>query len=87
MVGPNEVIDLPVSLLSRLKSPTLADLARKRKVRTNPPKGIKKGKGAVAADPKSVYAADRVKSYPNEYLTQNYNKKLFCNACREPLAL
>ena len=43
----------PVSLLSRLKSPTLADLARKRKVRTNPPKGIKKGQDAVAADPRS----------------------------------
>ena len=28
-----------VSLLFRLKSPTLADLARKRKVRTSPPKG------------------------------------------------
>ena len=32
-------------------------------------------------------AADRVKSYPNEYLTLNYNKKIFCSACREPLAL
>ena len=31
----------PVSLLSQLKSPTLADLARKRKVRTIPSKGIK----------------------------------------------
>ena len=61
-----------VSLLSRLKSPTLADLARKRKVKTNPPKGIKKGKGVVAADPKNVFAADRVKSYPDEYLIVNY---------------
>ena len=76
-----------MSLLSRLNSPTLADLARKRKVRTNPPKGIKKGKGAVAADPKNVSAADRVNSFPNEYLTLNYNKNLFCSACREPLAL
>ena len=32
-------------------------------------------------------AADRVKSYPSEYLTVNNNKKLFCSACREPLAL
>ena len=56
-----------VSLLSRL-----ADLARKRKVKTNPPKGIKKGKGVVAADPKNVFAADRVKSYPDEYLIVNY---------------
>ena len=71
---------MAVSLLSRLKSPTPADLARKRKVRTNPPTGSKKGKGASAADPKNVSAAERVKSYPGECLVVNYNKNLFCHA-------
>ena len=70
----------PVSLLSRLKSPTLVNLAIKWKVRTNPPKGIKKGKGAAAVDPKNVSAADRVNSYPNEYLTpKHYSVVLVVN--------
>ena len=37
-------------------------------VRSNPPKGVKRGKGAVAADPKSVTPTDRVRAYPNEPL-------------------
>lgn len=32
-------------------------------------------------------AAERVKSYPNDCLTVNHKQRLFCNACREPLAL
>ena len=37
------------SLLSKLRTPLPSDLARKRRVRTNPPTGVKRGKGAVAA--------------------------------------
>ena len=56
-------------------------------MRSNPPpKGVKKGKGAVTTDPKSVSAVDRVKSYPDEKLTV-CRSKLFCTACREELAL
>lgn len=76
-----------VSLLSKLRSPPPSDLARKRKVRQNPPppKGVKRGKGTVLADPKNVKPADRVLTYPEECLTVS-NKKLFCSACREELA-
>ena len=42
------------SLINRLKRPTVSDLSRKRKVQTNPPRGTKRGKGAVAAEPSSV---------------------------------
>ena len=45
----------PESILSKLKSPQLSDLSRKRKVATNqPPKGAKKSKGRNIGDPKSV---------------------------------
>lgn len=74
------------SLLSRLRAPLPSDLSRKRKVRSNPPSGVKRGRGTVASDPKSVTPADRVRSYPNESLTVS-NKKLFCDACREELAM
>ena len=40
-----------VSLLDRLKSPTSADLSRKRKTPTNPPKGLKRAKGSIASEP------------------------------------
>jgi hypothetical protein len=45
--------------LDRLKSPKLSDLARKRKIQTNPPKGKRKGTGAVASEPFyfSIYPA------------------------------
>ena len=74
------------SLLSRLRSPPLSELARQRKIRKNPPpKGQRRGKGTVADDPKNVSPIDRVRAYPNEPFTVS-NKKLFCSACREELA-
>lgn len=76
-----------LSLLSRLKSPQPSDLARKRKVKCNPPKGTKKGKGSAASSPKNVSPLDRVKAYPSEHFTVSYNKKLFCSACREEISL
>ena len=50
------------SLLSRLRSPIPSDLARKRRIRQNPPphKGQKRGTGHVVAEPKNVVPADRV---------------------------
>ena len=50
-----------------LRSPTPADLSRKRYLRQNPPpKGVKTGKGKKKGDPKCISACERVKSYPNE---------------------
>ena len=50
-----------VNLLDRLRSPTPADLSRKRKVPANPPKGLKKCSGTVASEPTTVAASSRVK--------------------------
>ena len=76
-----------VSLLQRLRSPTPSDLARKRIVTTNPPIGAKRGKvGHASTGLKVLSAADRVKSYLGESFTVS-NKKLFCEACREEIAL
>ena len=45
--------EVPVAtLLDRLKSPRESDLARKRKIKTNPFKGVKRGKGATSSEPK-----------------------------------
>lgn len=74
------------SLLDRLRSPTLSDLSRKRKVHSNPPKGVKRGKGAVAGEPASVSATDRIKEFPDEQFRISQGK-LFCNACREHVSL
>lgn len=41
-----------VSLLSRLRSPTASDSARKRKVSTNPPLGTKWSKGVPQVIPR-----------------------------------
>ena len=73
------------SLLDRLKSPTVSDLSRKRKVQTNPPRGTKRGKGAVAAEP-SVSPSDRIREFPDEQLSTVLSK-LFCNACRENVSV
>ena len=55
-----------ISLLDRLRSPTPADLFRKRHLRQNPPpKGVKMGKGKEKGNPKRISACERVKSYPN----------------------
>ena len=62
-----------LSLLARLRSPRPSDLARKRQVKSNPPRGGRKGKGAVAGDPRSVSPSDRVKAFPGEHFTvSNY---------------
>lgn len=65
-------VSIALDLLSRLRSPTPSDLARKIKIRQNPPPiGIKRGKGYVVANPKTIVPADHVKAHPDEHL-------LFC---------
>lgn len=71
-----------VSRLGKLRSPPLLELARKRKVWSNPPTGLKRGKGSVVANPKGIAPVDRVQAYPNEPFTVS-NKEFFCTACRE----
>ena len=73
-----------VTLLDKLKSPTSSDLARKRKLASNPPKGMKRSKGIVQHEPQSVSASQRVREFAGENLSV-LSGKLFCNACRETL--
>ena len=49
--GPSasEAVDVP-NLLSRLKCPAPSNLSKKRKLNSNPPKGLKSGKGSVTID-------------------------------------
>ena len=83
----NLVLPLSFHLLDRLRSPTPADLSRKRHLRQNPPpKGVKMGKGKEKADPKRVSACERVKSYPNEEFIVR-SSKLFCRACKGSVRL
>jgi hypothetical protein len=74
------------SLLERLKRPKASELSRKRKIPCNPPKGLKKGKGIVSAEPQKVTASSRVSEFPNQNLSVVLGK-LFCDACREHLSL
>ena len=76
-----------ISLLDRLRSPTPADLSRKRHVRQNHPlKGVKMGKGKEKGDPKRISTCKRVKLYPNEEFIVR-SSKLFCRACKEVFVL
>ena len=80
-----------VSLLNRLKCAERSSLARKRKVKTNPPPvGAKKGQRhtplSYTYTPKSVTPAQRVKDFSDESLTVS-GGRLFCNACREEVCM
>ena len=67
--GPSSSEALDVhNLLSRLKCPAPSDLSRKRKLNSNPPKGLKSSKGSVAAEP-SIPPSTRVKEFPSEHLS------------------
>ena len=74
------------SFLSKLRSPAPSDLSRKRKLSSNPPKGMKKEKGSASSEPSNVSISDRVREFPGEHLCRNLGK-LFCNACREPISV
>ena len=76
IIGSETVTDgkssTQLTLLDRLKSPTLSDLARKRKLASNPanpPKGMKRGKGAVSHEPQSVTHSQRMREFPGENLS------------------
>ena len=63
------------------------DLARKRKLASNPPpKGMKQSKGIVHHEPQSVSASQRVREFAGENLSALLGK-LFCNACWETLSV
>ena len=76
------------SLLDVLHCPAPSDLARKRKVPSNPPKGKKRSTSRANSpyEPKSVSARERVMEFKTEPLTISCGK-LFCSACREPVSL
>ena len=56
-----------VTILDKLKSPTSLDLARKRKLASNPPKDMKRSKGIVRHEPLSVSASQRVREFTGLY--------------------
>ena len=74
-----------LSLLDKLRSPVPSELARKRKVSTNPPPvGQKRSKGGPACTVlKSVSPQDRVKEFADDSLCVSAGK-LFC---REELSV
>ena len=76
-----------VSLLDKLRSPVPSELARKKKVPTNPPPvGQKHLKGGSACTVlKSVSPQDRVREFADDSLCVSAGK-LFCRACREELS-
>ena len=57
---PSTIADKQIpSLLDKLKSPALSDLARKRKLKCDrPPKGLKRCKGAVASEPVKISSSN-----------------------------
>ena len=55
-----------VTFLDKLKSPTSSDLARKRKLASNPPpKGMRQSKGIVHHKPRSV-SASRMREFTGD---------------------
>ena len=78
------------SLLDRLRSPTPADIARSRKIRSNQPPGPPRGKrtcrGALASDPKGSYSEAAGERVPDRAVTVSHGQ-LFCSACHEQLSL
>ena len=73
-------------LLDKLRCPRESDLARKRKVQTNPCAGVKRSKGAASFEPQKVSLSSRIKEFPDQHLSNNKGK-LFCDACRQFLSL
>ncbi len=65
------------SLLSKLKCPTPSNLSRKRKIKSNSPKGLKRSKGTVAMEPLFLLPPE-LKNFPmNIYLCTWYLKSCF----------
>lgn len=76
-----------VSLLERLKEPKKLELTRKRK-NIQIPKGQEcvKRHPSCSSNPKSVTASQRVKKFPNEFVTVSL-RTLLCEACRQEVSL
>ena len=72
------------SPLDVLHSPASSELARKRKVTSNPPTGAKRRTSQTKgkSEPTSISPQERLKNFEDEPLTI-----LFCSACREPISL
>ena len=78
-----------VSLLERLRVPTVSELSRKRRIDANPPPpaGKKRSTQTVRKfDPQSVRPSQRANEFPGEQLVESAGK-LFCRACRENVAV
>ena len=88
---PSTSTSEPPSILSRLRSPALSDLSRKRKVDANrvPPLGKKRASSQALNATyvrKSVKPAQRAHEFPGEHLVESVGS-LFCRACRECLCV
>ena len=75
-----------VSLLSRLRAPTNADLSRKRKVQSNPPNGKKRSSHTQGISQPKVNPSLKIKEFQDQGLTFLLGK-LFCSVCRETLGV
>ena len=61
-----------VSLLDSLKSPTAADITRKRQTKTNPPPvGERQCRGNTVSDPKSIDVSKRVQEF-SEWVAEGF---------------
>jgi len=76
------------SPLDVLHSPAPSELARKRKVASNPPTGAERRTSQTKgkSEPTSISPQERLKDIEDEPLTVSCGK-LFCSACREPISL
>ena len=74
------------NVLNRLRCPSLSELARKRRIDRNPPRGKRWSRGRGVSDPKSVTPQQQVATFSGEHLSVS-NNKLFCSACREELSV
>ena len=70
---------------TKLQRPTPEDIARRRKVKTNPPPTTKwRCHGSTSSSPKSITPQQQVKEFGEPLTTSN--GYLFCRACREQIS-
>ena len=79
------------SLLDRLRSPTVSNMCRKRRIDANPPPPSDKKRSSgqslrAGYVPKSISPSQRAREFPEEQLVDS-GGKLFCRACRETLCV
>ena len=79
-----------VSILERLRAPTQSNLGRKRNIHTNSASLVRKKHLVSQArkfNPHTVQPAQRVSKFPGEQLCVGSAGRVFCQACRETLAI